>query len=502
MKRILIVLISFIGLSSVKSQNIDDAMLYAQDNINGTARFRAMSGAFGALGGDFSSLNINPAGSVVFSNNQIGFTLGNFNIKNDSDYFGDKKSENNNTFDINQLGGVYVFENEDKKSDWKKFAVALNYDNQKNFNNSIAVTGTNPTNSVANYFLSYANGIPLSVVNGSDFSYPDLFYDEQQAYLGYNAFIINEAADYDNVTNRSYVSLVPNGGNYYQENSIETTGYNGKLAFNGSAQYKDKLSVGININAHFSDYRKSSSFFESNTNNTSTDYLVRRIRFNNELYTYGTGFSFQLGTIYKATKELRLGLAYESPTWMRLFDELTQSVSAVSGNSTGELTPDNVNPQITMIYEPYKLQTPGKYTASIAYVFAKKGLLSFDYALKDYSNTKFLPKNDYQDQNNLMSNVLDTTNEFRIGAEYKIKQVSLRGGYRFEQSPYKNEKTIGDLTGYSGGIGYNFGNTKLDLAYSFAKRDYQQQMFSQGLTDVAKINSKNNSISVSLQFEL
>jgi hypothetical protein len=40
-----------------------------------------MSGAFGALGGDLSSLNVNPAGSAVFSNNQMGLTLSNYNVK-------------------------------------------------------------------------------------------------------------------------------------------------------------------------------------------------------------------------------------------------------------------------------------------------------------------------------------------------------------------------------------------------------------------------------------
>ena len=43
-----------------------------------------MGGAFGALGGDFSSLNVNPAGSAVFANNQMALTLSNFSVKNSS----------------------------------------------------------------------------------------------------------------------------------------------------------------------------------------------------------------------------------------------------------------------------------------------------------------------------------------------------------------------------------------------------------------------------------
>jgi long-subunit fatty acid transport protein len=63
-----------------------------------------------------------------------------------------------------------------------------------------------------------------------------------------------------------------------------------------------------------------------------------------------------------------------------------------------------------------------------------------------------------------MTTTLDNTGELRIGAEYKIEKLSLRAGYRIEQSPYKNKTTVGDLTGYSGGLGYNFGSTKIDLS--------------------------------------
>jgi len=114
----------------------------------------------------------------------------------------------------------------------------------------------------------------------------------------------------------------------------------------------------------------------------------------------------------------------------------------------------------------------------------------------------FRPKNQFRDINNEMSNILQNTVEYRIGAEKRIKQWSLRAGYRMEESPYKNTKIMGDLTGYSGGIGYNFGSTKLDLSYSHSKRDYQQLFVSQGLTDAAKISSVTNNVSLTLLFEL
>jgi hypothetical protein len=526
MKKHIFLLLIGLSCSFAQSQEIKDALRYSQDNLMGTARFRAMSGAFGALGGDLSSIGINPAGSAVFTNNQVGVTINSSNKKNNSNYFGTNTSENFNSLDLNQAGGVFVFKNQNPKNNWTKIAVGLNFENTNNFDNATFSAGVNPTNSIGNYFLSYANTsnngapVPQEFVNlqnnesitslysflGRNLpnnQFPGLSgFAAQQAFLGYQGFVI-DAADPNN-NNSSYLSNVAAGGNYYQENSIVTSGYNGKLSFNASTSYKDKLYLGINLNSHFIDFRQSTVFYEDNNNPLDADFKVTQLQFNNDLYTYGSGFSFQLGAIAKVTEELRAGLTYESSTWYRINDELSQRLIAVSSNNAGSLDSDVVDPDYLNVYEPYKLQTPSKVTGSLAYVFGKSGLISIDYALKDYSNIKFKPANDLflSSLNTQMSNTLQNTGELRIGAEYKIERLSLRGGYRYEQSPYKNKTTIGDLTGYSGGLGYNFGSTKLDLAYAYAKRDSQQSLFSQGLTSAPQISNINSTVALTLLFEL
>jgi hypothetical protein len=485
----------------VLSQEIPDAVRYAQDNLNGTARFRAMGGAFGALGGDLSALNVNPAGSAIFSNNQLAVTLSNFGTKNKSDYFGTKTEASNNSFDLNQAGAVFVFKNQNQTSDWKKFSLSINYENANNFDTSVFSAGKNPTNSVANYFLSYAQGVSLDVLENS--TYGELDNGGQQAFLGYQGYVINPRNP-TNPNNTQYDSNVTPGGNYFQENSIYANGYNGKLSFNAATSYKDKLFLGINLNSHFADLVQSSSFYEYNNNTLTTNHTVNSLRFDNNLYTYGTGFSFQIGAIAKATKEIRLGLAYESPTWYTMNDELSQKLVAVSESTVSQLAPDVVDPNLINYYAPYQISTPSKFTGSFAYIFGKTGLISIDYSLKDYSSTKFQPQNDpyFRNLNSEMKTILASSGELRIGAEYKIKALSLRGGYRFEESPYKNGTTIGDLNSFSGGFGYNFGSFKLDLAYSNTQRDSQQGFFTQGFTDGAKINTLNNNVSLTLLFEL
>ncbi|TDP02367.1 OmpP1/FadL family transporter [Flavobacterium sp. 245] len=500
MKKIFFLLITGLSICALHSQEVSDAVRYGQDNLTGTARFRAMSGAFGAVGGDLSSLGVNPAGSAIFNNNQIGITFSNQTVKNNSNYFGTETSEKDNSFILNQAGAVFVFKDHNPNSNWKKIAIGTTYENTNNFNSDVFSAGTNPRNSIDQYFLTYANGIPLNVITGVP--YRDMFYDEQQAYFGYQGYIINPVSTDGN--NTQYTSNVPAGGNYYQENEIYTRGYNSKLSFNIATSYKDRIYFGANLNVHITDYRRSSSFYEDNSNPLEAGETISNLRFNNDLYTYGNGFSFQLGAIAKVTEAFRLGVAYESNTWYDLYDEVAQSLSTTRQAAGGQEIYESINPNLINVYERYTLQTPGKFTFSGAYVFGKSGLISVDYSIKDYANSKYKPTSDpgFRGLNADMNSQLTSNGELRIGAEYKIQRLSLRGGYRFEGSPYKNGTTIGDLNSYSGGLGYSFGATKLDLAYSYLERKSNQGFFATGFTDGANITSKLNNVTLSLLFEL
>jgi hypothetical protein len=527
-KNILLVLVFGLSFYTAQSQEMSDAIRYGQTQLHGTARFTAMSGAFGALGGDLSATSVNPAGSAIFNNNQFAFTMGNYGTQNNSTYFGTSTSAINNAFNLNQAGGVFVFKNGDSNSDWKTFTLAINYESTNNYNNTLFSAGTSPINSVANYFLSYANNgnngnpVPLEYVTRQENeSIADLYnylgdklpnqqnpklsgFDAQQAMLAYygQGYII-DAEDLNN-PNSKYISKVRSGGNYQQENSVYSNGYNGKLVFNTALQYQDKIYFGANLNSHFTNYTQNSNFYESNNNPLDKNYAVKSLSFSNNLHTHGSGFSFQVGTIAKITNQIRLGLTYESPTWYTLQEEFSQKLSSVSSSTINTLPADIADPDKINYYSPYDLRTPGSFTASAAYVFGKSGLISIDYKYKDYSTTKYSPENDplFKVQNNIMRNSLGSANEIRIGAEYKIKNFRLRGGYRFEGSPYNTVATQGDLNSFSGGLGYNFGFVKLDLAYAHSQNSSQQQFFSQGFTESAKFNTYKNNITMTFILEM
>ena len=63
----LIALVSFLMLFQhpLFSQNIEDAIRFSTPQTLGTARFVGMAGSFGALGGEASAVNANPAGIGV-----------------------------------------------------------------------------------------------------------------------------------------------------------------------------------------------------------------------------------------------------------------------------------------------------------------------------------------------------------------------------------------------------------------------------------------------------
>ena len=521
MKKLNLLFIAVFSMSSIYAQDISDALRFSQSEIQGTARFRALSGAFGALGGDLSAVSLNPASSAVFTRSHASVTGSSLNIENNVEYFGDLESLNNSDFNINQAGATFVLANKDSNSSWKKLSLSINYERTNNYDDNWISSGIN-TNSIDSYFFQNVNGTELStftptnaelsqyfdinesLIENNNQLYTNLAYQflgeveglsQQQNFLGFSSGII-EPNNIDDDRNTIYESNLGNG-NFFQEYTYISTGYNGKITANIAAQYEEKLYIGLNLNSHFIDYERSTLLLEDNSN---TDSVINQIDFKNTISTIGSGFSFQLGTILKLTPNFRAGLTYDSPTWLSIEEETTQYIITKFGNDE----PIIIDPEIINILPEYKIKTPSKITGSLAYIFGKQGLISFDYSRKNYDNIKLNPTSIsfFSDQNDIINNILTQASTYRIGGEYKYEQFSFRGGYRFEESPYKNGVTIGDLNGYSWGIGYNFGNTKLDFTFDESNQSFETPLFNQGLIETANIDRKNSNITLSLSFNL
>lgn len=504
----LIIIVALLATGTSFAQTVSDALLYSTSNVTGTARYRAMGGAFGALGGDLSAIGDNPAASAVFTRGTASISFASDNYDNDTSFLGNSRSVSDSDLSVNQAGGVFIIEGA-SNSLWNKISLGFNYDRTANFDNQFQAVGNNTT-SISSYFSNFAQGVPLELLETIDGeSVSDLYqflgenegFGAQQALLGFQSFILDPASNDLNNT-EYFVNTV--GENYDQEYQFASEGYSGKASFNIGAQYNENLYVGLNLNSHFFNYDQTTVLFESNDAGADEGFTnVTDIRFENNLRTTGSGFSFQLGSIYKVGEKLRLGFTYDSPTWTTVNEETTQRLSTTAIDDEGVFTV-NVNPQVVNVFESYDIKAPGKYTGSVAYLFGKRGLLSFDYSYKDYTNLSFRPDSDpfFNAQNILIDDVLQAVNSYKLGGEVRAKEWSFRGGFRYEDSPYKNETTIGDLSGYSAGLGYNFGNIKLDVAYDTFTQERTQQLFSTGLTDNVTVDRDNTSIVATLTLSL
>lgn len=498
MKRVLTFIV-VLSCTFVSAQNINDVLRYSIEETQGTARFQAMGGAFGALGGDFSAIQVNPAGSAVFNFSEFSITGSNYNRDNEVLFGNSLNSTDINSVELNQVGGVFVFKSSD--SPWKKLALAFNYDQVRNFDNEFFASG-NTVQGIDNYFLNFAQGVelgPLRVQDGEfiEDAYLDigssLGFGAQQAFLGFQAGLIEPTIDDD--TNTAYFSNALYDS-VNQEYIQSTSGYNSKFTLNFAGQYQESLYVGAAVNFH-------SVLFEQLTlldeNGYDPDSPVQFTTFDNFLRTEGYGFSFSVGAIAKLNEAIRIGGSYQSPTWYELTDDTSQRI-----NSTLAVSDINfIDFNIVNLFEDYSIKTPSKITGSAAVVFGKDGLISFDYGYQDFSQAELTPNLDpsFAAENDFIANTLGVVNSYRIGGEFRIDQVSLRGGYRYEESPYENGEIIGDLIGYSGGIGYNFGPSRLDLAFVRTERDVNELLFTSGLDSSVDINQINTNITLSYSFK-
>ena len=510
MKRIILLLLAIFAIESTSAQGIADALIYSSESQTGTARFNALSGAFGALGGDLSALSNNPAGGAVFLTSNTSFSMGGNDTYNRATYFNTGTKSGGTDFIFNQAGGIFVFNNVSENSNFKKFTIAFNYQVEKNYDNELIIRGTG-NNSIGDFFLSNAQGIPLELLQlQSGESISDLYSylgenegtTAQNAFLGYQGFIIDPIDG----NNSQYVSNISPGA-FNQDYAYLTQGAKNKYTVNFGTQITDIFFLGLNLNTHSLSYFRSTFLFESNNNPGS---LVNEVGFENNLSVRGFGLSAQLGMIAKLENNLRFGFSLQSPTWFDMFEETTQFLET-RRIENGQSMTARVNPRVINVFENYSLLTPGKVTASMAYIFGNNGLISFDYSFKDYGSVRFKSYDYYGSNNNdsyfnaLNDSIKDSlrgVSSIRLGGEYRINQLSLRGGFRYEDSPYKTDDRIGDLSGFSLGLGYNLGSYNLDISYARTERDRKQQLYSVGLTDYASITTVTSNIIFTLGFTL
>lgn len=414
------ILLCFSSIISAQTLGYNDiGSLFSKEHINGTARYNAMSGAFGALGGDLSAMEINPAGAAVFLKSEFVISLNNRNTKSTADFYGNSILSENDFTNLSQAGGVFVFRGYGNNAEWGNIALGFNY--------SIA-------NDFENLWIAEGN---------SGYSPLTDFYD-------------NDPVIYINAENQ------------YFENF--TDGKNGKYSFTFAAQHNDNLYLGAAINTYDVEYfqRTLTEEYNNDGNGNTLDVLSRQ-----ELLTYGNGVSFNLGVISKLNESIRLGLAYQSPVWYELSEDFLEYDENVYENDV--LLETNYSGVNSF---DYRLRTPSKLTGSFAYIFNNNGLVSVDYSYKNYSNLK-LGNANFIPENQAFKSDFESVGELRLGTEWRFDNLSVRGGYHFENSPYKSDLNSDNLNGFSLGAGYKYRGVKLDLSYQKSTNTAPYNFYSQ-----------------------
>ncbi|RIY37662.1 OmpP1/FadL family transporter [Capnocytophaga canis] len=519
-KRLLSIMLLSGGI--VSAQNINDALRYSVEDLDGTARYRAMSGAFGALGGDLSAITVNPAGSAIFSSSEFSISLGNDAYKKNVTFKSQTTNNEKSDFNVNQVGVALVIPTNSEQ--WKKITFGFNYQRSVNFNNAnFTYFGQNNIglDNYYHYFATQGNArnTPFNLgvfEQGLAYDVSDIegqkkigdFYinlknaNARATYLGLmTELIVPKSNDFYETD----YELNSNGSSRFQKYENERFGKINKYNMNFAAQFNDNISLGANINIHNLNTNSLFSLREDKFNEAS---LIKYANHQMTVNTEGYGFSFQLGAIAKLNKNIRIGTSYHSPTWYSLVDMRREVLfSDIFINATNRVEGRDVellNKYGDEIWfeRKYKFRTPGSWTASAAYIFGKNGLISFDYIYKGYGKTYFRTEN-LKSENTVIQNELGDTSAIRLGGEYRIKALSLRAGIRHEQSPYKTGiKYIGDLTGYSLGLGYALGGVRFDLSYDVAKQDNYHRIYESVLTTPAKMTSTRSNILLTMSIKL
>jgi hypothetical protein len=471
-KNKLFVIVSLLIPCIVSGQTTDiDALRYSLTSIAGTARFTSMAGAFGALGGDISSLAYNPAGIAIYRKSEFTFSPSLYFANTDSRFLNKSFSENRFNFNIPNIGLIYARTMNDDKAGWKGWALGIGMNRINNFQTKSYFEGFNPNNSFLDYFLERANSNGgLNPENLSGF-YEGLAYDAQLIYD-------TTANDGNNYLKDPQLGIT-------QKRNLITRGGISEIDFSFGGNYNDLLYLGATLGVSSLRYLHE-SFFEEEDKPDNTPYL-NKYAFEQNITTRGVGVNFKMGMIVRPAEWIRLGGAFHSPTLYSMHDDYKNFIK--SDMTFGDYNIESPDGELD-----YTLTTPFKAIGSIGFIIGKAGLVGIDYEFLDYSSIRYNASGEsFSDQNNAVRTKYTTASNIRLGTEWRYNNLSFRGGYAMYGTPFNSGQHVAGAdmskTSITGGIGLRDQNYFLDFGYAWSQSEEYFQMYSLSNMDVP--GSKN-----------
>lgn len=531
MKRKILIIIALISLNIASAQDFFNTLRYSQTEYGGSARSIAMGSAFGALGGDFASASINPAGLGFYRSNEFAFTPSlNINQINSS-YLGNNESEERYRAVISNLSYVATV-NTNSNSGLVSISFGAGLNRLKNFHSNSYIQGFDAKTSLLSYFTDYAN----------DIGNPESFNGHYEG-LVWDTWLIDEDPD-PNVIEGVYYNDLTDYADYeiYDSNNnllgigYEATGIRAHQQKRISSRkgYIDEylMSVGLNINHKLymgaslglTDLNYHTSVIYSEIDNLNKSDYLNDYKINTETTESGVGVNFKTGLIYRPFKSLRLGASFHTPTFyeMTFYEEKTVNAHYEQAIGNEELGFKNNWESSNPIRYYYNLATPSKINLSAAYSLSDKALFSVDYEMVNYAKAKIRESGDgydYSDQNSDINNALKATGNLRVGTEVRVSpNISLRGGFNYFGNPWQTKFEYRDgssidiansndtYMAYTGGFGYRQKHFFIDFAYRLNQHSYVEKVHEILYTNpnngsaLANINEFNHQATITLGF--
>jgi len=485
MKKLIVFLLCLpVLLPNLNGQTAVDALRYSQIFYNGTARFQGLGGAFGAVGADFSTVSINPAGIGLFKSSEFtlspSFWLGHTN----SSYNDVTSTDNRANFALGDFGLVFSIKS-GKKDDshaikYINFGIGLN--RQNDFNTRVYIAGQNNSSSILTNWTNLLNTQP-GVVDGNyiNNNYP---FDIAPAY--------NSGLIYYDSVHKSYTNDGPNGG-VYQQKWIRSSGSINEFELSLGTNVNDMFYIGITLGIPTIRYYESSDYQETKTDENIPYF--RQMNYKQVLETQGTGINLKVGLIYRPASWVRIGIAIHTPTYYaNMRDNWSSYVHALYDSSLTE------NTQYSPAgYNNYQMTTPFRAIGSLAFIISKYGLVSADYEYVNYNQARFYASSeDFSDVNQQIKNNYISPVNLRVGTEWKISDFRIRGGFGYSSSPYQSGINTGERYMASGGFGYRGKHLFADVSYVWTQMSENYYLYDPALVNAAMIKYYTHSATLTL----
>ena len=457
----IVYIIFFTTITTVSAQNEVDVLRLSTTDVYGSARFESMAGSFGALGADFSAIQINPAGLGRFSSSQFAFSLSNSFISTQGNFSDAEVRETNANTKVGTLGAVFTKDKSHQNEGRIYRQLTLGYTRLKNFDYVKRYEGQN-FNSLLDVFANMGEGIPEGIENETF-----QIYNERPFSTGLGLDV--DAINY-HPSSVSYYPELPPTSDVYHNRTIETSGGIGEFHFGLSENYMNTLYYGGSIGLRRVKYTQN-IYHKEDVVSPEPEWTLHSFEYFDNLEIKGWGFNFKAGLLYLPSEEVRVGLAFETPTYYNLEDNFSSQMTAYHTYGTMS-TPSGFIPHGEF---SYRLRTPARLRGSLAYILDRKGAINIDVEFVDYrrgrlsnqlSTTSFAYNFNFENSEvvNQHRAVLNT----RIGFEHLISpEVFFRAGYALIPQAFKRD--LGNMMRpnqtFAIGFGYDGDKIALDIGY-------------------------------------